>query len=138
VLAVEPTAALREAGQRLHASPRLTWLDDALPDLPLLAARGERFDLVMLVAVLMHLDEGERAQAIVPLAAAVAPGGLLYMTVRHGPVPPGRRMFEITDDEIQALAAARGLGLAHRSSHGDMLGRAGVSWSALAFRRAAS
>jgi SAM-dependent methyltransferase len=138
VLAVEPTAALREAGQRLHASPRLTWLDDALPDLPLLAARGERFDLVMLVAVLMHLDAAERARAMAPLAAAVAPGGLLYMTVRHGPVPPGRRMFEIGDDEIQALAAVHGLKLAQQSSHGDMLGRASVRWSALAFRRAAS
>ena len=135
VLAVEPTAELREAGQRLHPSPRLEWLDDALPDLKHLVARGERFDLVMLVAVLMHLDQEERARAMVPLCAAVAPGGLLYMTLRHGPVPPGRRMFEIADAEIIALTAAHDLTLALQESRGDMLGREGVTWSLLAFRR---
>jgi SAM-dependent methyltransferase len=137
VLAVEPTAELREEGRRLHPSPHLEWLDDALPDLPLLVARGERFDLVMLVAVLMHLDAEERARAMAPICAAVAPGGLLYMTLRHGPVPPGRRMFEIADAEICGLAEAHGLTLAHQSSRGDMLGRGGVEWSLLAFRRAA-
>jgi len=135
VLAVEPTAELREEGRRLHPNPRLEWLDDALPDLPLLVARGERFDLVMLVAVLMHLDAAERARAMAPVAAAVTPGGLLYMTLRHGPVPPSRRMFEIPDDEIIALARAHGLTLAHQSAHGDMLGRGDVTWSLLAFRR---
>src|SRR5207247_1303411 len=59
VLAVEPTAALREEGRRLHPSARLEWLDDVLPDLSRLVARGERFDLVMLIAVLMHLDVDE-------------------------------------------------------------------------------
>jgi SAM-dependent methyltransferase len=137
VLAVEPTAALREEGRRLHPSARLEWLDDALPDLPRLVARGERFDLVMLVAVLMHLDADERARAMVPLAAAVAPGGLLYMTLRHGPVPAGRRMFEIADAEICALAAAHGLVPALQESRGDMLGRTDVTWSLLAFRRPA-
>ena len=141
VLAVEPTAELREEGRRLHPSVRvagrLEWLDDALPDLPRLASRNARFDLVMLVAVLMHLDAAERARAMVPLAAAVAPGGLLYMTLRHGPVPAGRRMFEIPDAEICALAEAHGLALALQEPHGDMLGRAGVHWSMLAFRRPA-
>jgi SAM-dependent methyltransferase len=33
VLAVEPTAALREAGQALHPQPTIEWLDDSLPDL---------------------------------------------------------------------------------------------------------
>jgi SAM-dependent methyltransferase len=137
VLAIEPTAALREAGQRLHPSPHLAWLDDALPDLPQLVACNERFDLVMLIAVLMHLDAAERARAMAPIAAAVAPGGLLYLTLRRGPVPPGRRMFEVADAEICALAEARGLALVHQSSHGDVFGRDGVTWSALAFRRPA-
>lgn len=135
VLAVEPTAALREEGRRLHPSPCIEWLDDALPDLLQLVARGERFDLVMLVAVLMHLDNAERARAMVPICAAVAPGGLLYMTLRHGPVPPGRRMFEVADEEVCALAQAQGLTLAVQSAHGDMLGRGDVAWSLLAFRR---
>ena len=57
VIAVEPTAELRAEGQRRHDVPGLAWSDDALPGLDGLRARGERYDLIMLTAVWMHLDE---------------------------------------------------------------------------------
>ncbi len=47
VVAVEPTAALRQQGQRLHAQAPILWLDDELPDLPRLAAQGERYDRIL-------------------------------------------------------------------------------------------
>lgn len=50
VVAVEPTAELRAHGQRLHPAAGITWIDDSLPDLAKLQARGERFDLVLLTA----------------------------------------------------------------------------------------
>ena len=34
-------------GMRLHGSPRIEWVDDSLPDLLQLRARGDRFDLLM-------------------------------------------------------------------------------------------
>ncbi|MBY0362656.1 MAG: methyltransferase domain-containing protein [Phreatobacter sp.] len=72
VTAVEPTAELRAHGERLHADVAIAWLDDSLPDLPVLAAAGERFDLVLLTAVLMHLDAGERTRAMARIAALLA------------------------------------------------------------------
>ena len=92
VVAVEPTRELRAVAAKLHLSPRIEWLDDSLPDLALLSERGHRFDVVMLTAVWMHLDEGERLRAMPRVAALVQPGGVMAMTLRHGPVPPGRRM----------------------------------------------
>lgn len=41
----------------LHASPMIEWLDDSLPDLVAVRARKEEFDLLMMTAVWMHLDE---------------------------------------------------------------------------------
>ncbi len=41
VTAVEPTAELRLRAQQLHPSPNIAWLDDSLPELRLLPARGE-------------------------------------------------------------------------------------------------
>ncbi|MEV6549112.1 class I SAM-dependent methyltransferase [Streptomyces sp. NPDC051597] len=133
VTAVEPTAQLRRHGARLHAETALTWLDDALPGLPVLAGRGERFDLVLLTAVWMHLDTAERARGMRSVAALLAPGGTLAMTVRSGPVPPGRRMFDVPEAETLALAGAAGLRLAHRGGRADLHGRPGVRWSELVF-----
>ena len=48
VVAVEPTEAFRIRAPGLHPSERIAWLDDSLPDLHLLRARGETFDLAML------------------------------------------------------------------------------------------
>lgn len=115
VTAAEPTAELRDHGQRLHAGLDIRWLDDALPDLPRLTATGETFNLVMLTAVWMHLDAAERTRAMAAVAPLVAKGGRLALSLRHGPVPEGRRMFDVPADEVVATAAHYGLALLHRS-----------------------
>jgi len=123
---------------QLHASPAITWIDDSLPELAALAAREEQFDLVMLTAVLMHLDDGQRRRALPNIAARVAPGGMLIMTLRHGPVPQGRRMFEV--DTVTIVEPARQLGLTvELNRHGASLSAenraAGVTWTTLAFAK---
>jgi SAM-dependent methyltransferase len=138
VLAVEPTPELRDAGRRLH--PELDWLDDALPDLALTRARSERFDLVMLIAVWMHLDAGERNAAMPAVASLLAPGGRLVMALRHGPVPPGRRMFDVSAQETQALAARYGLITRLSLLTGSVMAQniaTGVTWSRLVLERPA-
>lgn len=135
VLAVEPTAALRAHGQRLHPDPKLTWLDDSLPDLSQVHARGEGFDLILMTAVWMHLDESERARALPRVAELLASRGRLFMTVRKGPVPEGRRMFVVPIDPLVAQAQSLGLALLRRYEFPDMLGRSDVSWTMLAFEK---
>lgn len=140
VLAVEPTAELREAGRRLHGSPRITWLDDGLPDLTHARARREQHALVMLTAVWMHFDAGERREAFPHLAAMTAPGGRLVMALRHGPVPAGRRMFEVSAEETDALAARHGLlpRLRLRTPSRQLHNQAaGVTWTRLVYERPA-
>lgn len=135
VLAVEPTAELRAHGMALHPSPAIEWLDDSLPLLPEVAARGRRFGLVMLTAVWFHLDDAQRRMAMPVVASLVAPGGSLCMTLRHGAVPPGRRMFEVSAAETVALADAQGLtSVLVLEGLPDVLGR-GIGWTRLAFTR---
>ncbi len=140
VIAVEPTAALRLPAMARHRSDRIEWVDDSLPGLARLRSRGDRFDLVMLTAVWMHLDARERLQAMPNLAMLVHDGGTMLMTLRHGPVPPGRRMFDVPADETIELAAQHRLHcvLNRRveSSHPDNRA-AGVDWTRLAFARSA-
>jgi SAM-dependent methyltransferase len=138
VVAVELTDALRIPAMALHPSPRIEWLDDSLPDLTTLLARSERFDLVMLTAVWMHLDAPQRRRAMPNLASLVREGGAVIMKLRHGPVPAGRRMFEVSPEETIGLAQMQDLHpvLNLRAESGEARNRAvGVTWTNLAFMK---
>jgi SAM-dependent methyltransferase len=137
VTAVEPTAELRRRAKSLHPEPQIQWLDDSLPDLARLPERGKTFDVVMLTAVWMHLDEPQRRRAMPRVAGLVRAGGLMMLSLRHGPVPPGRRMFEVTADETIRLAQEHGLRVILKYDDQDgLLGRPGVTWTRLAFSNA--
>ncbi|SCY23028.1 class I SAM-dependent methyltransferase [Microvirga guangxiensis] len=135
VHAAEPTAELRAHAKRLHPDPSITWTDDALPDLAGLHAGRIRFDLVLMTAVWMHLDADERDKALPIIADLLVPGGRLFMAIRKGPVPPGRRMFSIPITPLIESAERAGLMLLRANEFGDMLGRQDVSWAMLAFER---
>jgi SAM-dependent methyltransferase len=135
VHAVEPTTELRAHGQRLHPDPNITWIDDSLPDLAQVHAVRERFDLILMTAVWMHLDEHERGHALPQIEDLLAPGGRLFMTVRKGLVPEGRRMFVVPIDPLVSQAQSLGLALLQRYEFPDMLGRKDVSWTMLAFEK---
>ncbi|MGD9980480.1 MAG: class I SAM-dependent methyltransferase [Hyphomonadaceae bacterium] len=107
VTAIEPTREMREGAMKLHPEPNITWVEDFLPEIA--SQRGRTFDLVWMSAVWMHFAEAERAQNMQTVAVMMKPGGVLMITLRHGPVPPGRRMFEVTPEETIALAARAGL-----------------------------
>ncbi|MFJ9773039.1 class I SAM-dependent methyltransferase [Kitasatospora sp. NPDC101157] len=135
VVAAEPTPELRAVGRRLHPDADIRWVADALPELPRLSTEGERFDLILLTAVWMHLTPAEGPTAMDALARLLAPGARLALTLRHGPVPPGRRMFDLPPEHTIALARTRGLQLLHRSARRDLHGRADVSWTELVLGR---
>ncbi|MEV7599745.1 class I SAM-dependent methyltransferase [Kitasatospora sp. NPDC089797] len=135
VVAVEPTPELRAAGRRLHPDADIRWLADALPGLPRLSAEGGRFDLVLITAVWMHLTPAEGPPAMAAVARLLAPGARLALTLRHGPVPPGRRMFDLPPERTVTLAQDHGLRLLHRGERADLHGRADVSWTELVLER---
>ena len=68
------------------------------------------------------------------VAPLVRPGGLMALSLRHGPVPAGRRMFEVTAAETRALAQRHGLETIFESQGPALLGGPAVWWDRLAFR----
>lgn len=138
ILAVEPTDLLREGGAKLHPSSQIEWLDDSLPMLLKTMARKEVFELVLVTAVWVHLAEKERKQAMSIIAALLKPGALLIMSLRHGPSPANRRVFEVSAEETIELAKQVGLRevLYMRTESVQLINRqAGVMWSWLAFQK---
>jgi 2-polyprenyl-3-methyl-5-hydroxy-6-metoxy-1,4-benzoquinol methylase len=134
VTAVEPTPELRTEAQRLHPHPAITWIDDSLPDLDRVHALGGRYDVVMLTAVWMHLDLAQRERAMARVSPLVAPDGLMALSLRHGPVPAGRRMFDVSAEETCALASRHGLATVLQGKGAALLGGPAVWWDRLAFR----
>ncbi|MBV8158868.1 MAG: class I SAM-dependent methyltransferase [Dyella sp.] len=135
VVAVEPTAELREAGRKIHAGVSIDWLDDSLPALAKLREQSARFDVIMLTAVWMHLDAEERTQAMAAVDTLLADHGLVFLSLRHGPVPAGRRMFDVSAEETIALAAPFGLRSAHCSQRSGLMDRTDVHWTNLVLQR---
>lgn len=113
----------------------IEWLDDSLPDLAAVRARKEEFDLVMLTAVWMHLDEVHRELAMPNVSALVRDGGIVIMSLRHGPVPPGRRMFEVSAEETIELARRSNLVCILNRKAEPSLRQPGVSWTRLALSK---
>jgi hypothetical protein len=113
----------------------IEWLDDSLPDLVAVRARKEGFDLVMLTAVWMHLDEAQRQRAMPNVSALVRNGGIVIMSLRHGPIPPGRRMFEVSGEETIALARCSNLFCTLNRGAEASLRQPGVSWTRLGFQK---
>jgi len=135
VVAVEPTAEMRIRAAALHPSQQIEWLDDSLPDLAQVTQLGGQFQLVMLTAVWMHLDEPQRRRAMPRVASLVRMGGFISMTLRHGPVPRGRRMFEVPANETIALAEAEGLRCLFNQARTPALRTPNVSWTRLVFAK---
>ena len=72
------------------------------------------------------------------LAAITAPGGVLLISLRHGPGAPGRPVYPCDPAETTGQAARSGLTLLHRQEAPSLQegNRAmGVTWTWLAFRR---
>lgn len=135
VVAVEPVAEFRREGQQRHPHQAIEWINDSLPELKLMRQRNQRFDLILLTAVWMHLDQATRKVAMASIVELLAESGLISMTLRHGPIPNDRVMFEVSADETIELATQFGLYCKHKSAHDDAQGRADVFWSSVVLQR---
>lgn len=134
VVAAEPTPELLAGAVGLYGSEKVRWIADGLPDL---AGVEGAFDFILASAVWMHLDAPERRAAMHRVASLLAPGGVLALSLRHGPVPPGRRMFEVPAAETTALAVENGLAPVLEAKRGSVQPAnraAGVTWTFLAFQ----
>lgn len=138
VVAVEPVDELRAAAINFYPTSNVVWLDDSLPELCLVRASAGTFSTVMVTAVWMHLDDAQRRRGMGAISDLLDEGGLLIMSLRHGPIPTGRRMFDVSAADTISLAEAHHLQLllnvcSDSAQHTNR--NTGVTWTRLAFRK---
>jgi SAM-dependent methyltransferase len=137
VLAVEPSHGMRE--RALPAShPRVTWLDDGLPELSRLRALGHRFDLVLLSAVWQHVPPGQREGAFRRLTGLLKPSGTLVITLRHGSDEEENRergFYPVSSAELATFAQRRAVVMREPIREPDPT-RPHVQWETVLFTEA--
>lgn len=108
VVATEPAGALRELAQE-GAHKNIEWSNASLPDLQALPLSHQKFDLILLSAVWMHLPEATRPKALTRLSELLSVNGRIYISLRFGPNDENRPMYPVSYEELQSLAEGNGL-----------------------------
>ena len=137
VTAVEPTARLSDAGKDLYRDLPLRWIDDRLPHLERLPDTPT-YDLIVVNGVWQHLEDDQRAIAMRRLAMLAKGGGLMIVSLRHGPGAATRPVQPIDPDVTIELAAAAGFRLLRQrmaDSLQEVNKAAGVTWTWLALEK---
>ncbi len=128
VVASDGAANMLQQARQHHAHPLIEYVLDEAPALAKLQQRGLRYDMILMSAFLFHFDAPARQSLYGNLAPLLRDRARAYITLRHGPVPAGRTMYEVPLQELEDFARSKG-GASH--FHGvrpDTLQRAGVSW----------
>ena len=134
VVAVEPSVRMRAIARERHAEPAVRWLADSLPALRRTLKTGLAFDVILLSAVWMHVAPSDRARAFRKLINLLKPGGLIALSLRHGPAEAARAMHPVSADEIRRLARDQGALVERCVTDDDHLGRPDVRWTRVAVR----
>ena len=83
----------------------------------------------------MHLAPQLRATAFKNLIGLLAEGGLLAVTLRCGPAPAEREMYEVTEEEIRELSAEYGATVLRCLLAPNQSGRSEISWIQMALQK---
>jgi 2-polyprenyl-3-methyl-5-hydroxy-6-metoxy-1,4-benzoquinol methylase len=137
VTAVEPSAGLRKLAERHHDGLSIDWIDDSLPELNAVKARGLKYAFILLSAVWMHIYPEGRHKSLETLAELLEPEGYLAMTLRLGTPDTERTMFPVSSSELVRQAAVLGLKPRYvgRPTR-DSLHRGDVQWVKVVLSRA--
>jgi SAM-dependent methyltransferase len=131
VTAVEPSKLLREKGHLRHPDNRIEWIDDALPHLSRTLKLKQKFDLILLSAVWMHVPPASQEVALAALVELSARKSILAISVRNGG-DENRRGFYATDmGQLKQLAIRSGFSLVAESISRDRFDRSDVAWTSI-------
>lgn len=135
IVAVEPSEAMQTIGKRLHPSPDIEWRHDSLPTLSETLSSGEKFDLIVLSAVWMHVKPDDRQKALKTLASLLKPNGKIYLTLRIGPSEPARGIHRVSESALQDQLAELSLNAEKLDEQADLLRRTNIRWIAMSISK---
>lgn len=131
VISVEPAKALFELGKKATGDYSVRWIDDCLPKLAKLREFKQKFSLILVSGVFMHLPQQQRLESLETLSSLMVKNSVLVVTLRQGPDSDGREFFQVPAEEVVQFAIEKSLHVEVKSALADELKRAGVTWQAV-------
>lgn len=135
VVAADGAAGMIEQARWNNPHERITYMVDLMPEIEAIKSTREKFDVILMSASIMHLDEGDQKTLLQNLYDVAGSGAMIYATVRVGPAPAERPMYPVNIDHLRQFAEAKDMSFEKiESAEDDQLGRGDVSWQTLMFR----
>jgi len=138
VVAVDASPMMLAMAEKYKKHPRVRYVQDVMPEIPKVMETArkthDKFDVFVLSAVWMHLQPDEREMMMRNIALLAKQRALVYISLRHGPAPLDRPMFENSAAEIKELGRRHGAQLQVVGTDRDRQGRAGVKWEYVALK----
>lgn len=132
VTAIEPAEDLLLHGKQ-YTGKQVTWVNDRLPKL--LTQTTQRYELILVSAVWMHLTDSEQHQSLKRCSDLLSREGCLVITLRHGTFQDARTHFPTNDASLIKLANLTGLTLTKNTFSQDKLNRLEIQWQTLVFQK---
>ncbi len=133
VVAAEPCDAFREEAKKLHREASIHWTNDSLPELKEVRQLDFHYDVILLSAVWMHLNEADRKRAFRILSGLLRRNGILVIIYKRGEPRPGQPMHQVPPEELCHLARKHGLEVLLDRKQTDASGRE-CTWQLFVFR----
>ena len=127
VTAVEPAEKLLAVAKEKHSEVDVRWVIDKLPALKQLENEQDKYDVVLLSAVWMHLSSEERRLSFATIARLLKVGGIAMISYKIGGSEEDG-FYVIDHNEFDSRAEAVGLKMVYQSINLDSLGREELSW----------
>ncbi len=127
--AIDMSEGMLNEAEATNAHPNVAYFQDSMPALEKVREKQEKYDVITLSAVWMHLSPEERAESFRHILEVAKPGAVVLFTLRHGPSPEDRPMFEVSVEELKKMAAYEMVECEHAlAAEDDKLGRGDVWW----------
>lgn len=137
VTAVEPSNEMLRLAETRDTQKKITWKNDALPQLKSLGDKS--FNFILVSAVWMHIPPHHRDRSIQRIAELLDNNGHLAITLRMGEQDPSRMMYPVTLEELLTLALKYGLHPTYISRPTkDSLNRSEISWRKVVLTKSSS
>lgn len=137
VVAIDPLPAFLNRARSTYAAFEITWLQDCLPRLESLGEAPLQFDFILVEAVLHHLNDVERAQAMARISELLDVGGCCALSLRNGPAGAGKHVFPTNGTDTATRAIECGLEvLVHLPDQPSLMkNKPGVTWTRMVVRK---
>ena len=138
VIGVDASTEMLKDAWNNNMTDGVAYVLDEMPELKqvkMLNKSGSlEYDFYLMSASWMHLDTPERVALMGAMNEWARPNATAYISLRHGPSPADRPMFDTSVEEVQDLAAQLGAASKVLPATPDQQGRGEVTWDYVAIQ----